>query len=83
MDCPAVCSRLAWAIALAVASVVPVHKAIAQTIRVDATPARAIVFDPDKAMGSSMDILPAQEFDTVYSEPVIKESLSAGWGPIT
>jgi F5/8 type C domain len=83
MDCPAVCSRLAWAIALAVASVVPVPKAIAQTIRVDATPAHAIVFDPDKAMGSSMDILPAQEFDTVYSEPVIKESLSAGWGPIT
>jgi hypothetical protein len=55
----------------------------AQTIRVDATPARAIAFDPDKAMGSSMDILSAKEFDTIYTEPVIKESLSAGWGPIT
>jgi hypothetical protein len=55
----------------------------AQTIRVDITPAHAIAFDPDKAMGSSMDILSAKEFDTIYSEPVIKESLSAGWGPIT
>jgi hypothetical protein len=34
-------------------------------------------------MGSSMDILSAKEFDTIYTEPVIKESLSAGWGPIT
>src|SRR5580704_16362643 len=55
----------------------------AQTVRVDATPSHALVFDPDKAMGSSMDILSDKEFDTVYSEPIIKESLSAGWGPIT
>jgi hypothetical protein len=55
----------------------------AQTIRVDVTAARAIGFDPDLALGTSMDILPAKEFDTVYSEPVIKESLSAGWGPVT
>jgi hypothetical protein len=57
--------------------------AAAQTVRVDATPSHALVFDPDKAMGSSMDILSDEEFDTVYSEPIIKESLSAGWGPIT
>ena len=55
----------------------------AQTVRVDATPAHALAFDPDRAMGSSMDILPAKDFETVYSEPIIKESLSAGWGPIT
>ncbi|HEY2456754.1 MAG TPA: discoidin domain-containing protein, partial [Candidatus Acidoferrum sp.] len=55
----------------------------AQTIRIDATPGRVIAFDPDQAMGSSMDILSAKEFDTIYTEPVIKESLSAGWGPIT
>ena len=57
--------------------------ACAQTVRVDVAPAHALAFDPDKAMGSSMDILPAKDFDTVYSEPIIKESLSAGWGPIT
>lgn len=55
----------------------------AQTVHVDASPARAIAFDPDKTMGSSMDILSAREFETVYSAPNIKESLSAGWGPIT
>lgn len=57
--------------------------AFAQTVRVDVTPGKAIAFDPDKAMGTSMDILPAKEFDAVYSESVIQESLSAGWGPIT
>ena len=55
----------------------------AQTVRVDTAPARAIRFDPDLALGSSMDILPANQLDAVYSEPILKESLSAGWGPIT
>jgi hypothetical protein len=55
----------------------------AQTVRVDTTPARAIKFDPDLALGSSMDILASDQVDRVYSEPVLKESLSAGWGPIT
>lgn len=55
----------------------------AQTIHVDVTPSHAIAFDPDKAMGTSMDILPAKEFDKVYSAPIIKEGLSAGWGPIS
>ena len=55
----------------------------AQTVRVDVTPSHARAFDPDKAMGTSMDILQAREFDAVYSEPIIKAGLSAGWGPIT
>jgi hypothetical protein len=55
----------------------------AQTIRVDTTAARAIKFDPDQALGSSMDILPTNQMDKVYSEEILKESLSAGWGPIT
>jgi F5/8 type C domain len=57
--------------------------ALAQTVRVDVTQGHSIAFDPDKAMGTSMDILPAKEFDAVYSDAIIKESLSAGWGPIT
>jgi hypothetical protein len=40
-------------------------------------------FDPDQALGSSMDILPFGIADKVYTEPIIKECLSAGWGPIT
>jgi hypothetical protein len=55
----------------------------AQTIRVDTTPARAVRFDPDQALGTSMDILPANQVDKVYSDSILKESLSAGWGPIT
>jgi hypothetical protein len=57
--------------------------AAAQVVRVDTTPAKAIHFDPDTALGSSIDILPQNELDAVYSAPILKESLSAGWGPIT
>jgi len=52
-----------------------------QTVRIDTTPSHAVAFDPDKAMGSTMDILSAKQFETVYSAPILKESLSAGWGP--
>jgi len=55
----------------------------AQTVRVDTTAAHALKFDPDQALGSSMDILPTNLVDKVYSEPILRESLSAGWGPIT
>jgi F5/8 type C domain len=65
---------------LALAGMLPVE---AQTVHVDVTPTKALAFDPDKAMGTSMDILPSREFDKIYSEPVIKEGLSAGWGPMT
>ncbi len=54
-----------------------------QTVRIDITAGKATAFDPDKAMGTTMDILPATDLDAVYSEPVIKEGLSAGWGPIS
>src|SRR5271165_1133683 len=57
--------------------------AVAQTVHVDATAGKALAFDPDKAMGTSMDILSAKEFENVFSEPIIKEGLSAGWGPMT
>ena len=40
-------------------------------------------FDPDRAFGTSIDILRPGELDKVYSEAILKESLSAGWGPIS
>src|SRR5580698_3928746 len=55
----------------------------AQTVHVDVSAGKALAFDPDKAMGTTMDILPATELDTVYSEPIVKAGLSAGWGPIS
>jgi F5/8 type C domain/Glycosyl hydrolases family 39 len=70
-------------ILLVVALLASVPSARAQTVRVDTNPSRAIPFDPDKALGTSIDILPATTFDQVYSDTVLKESLSAGWGPIS
>jgi hypothetical protein len=55
----------------------------AQTIRVDISPDQATPFDPDRSLGSSLDILPAKQFEKVFSAETIKQSLSAGWGPIT
>ena len=52
------------------------------TVRVDA--GHAInSFDPDSALGSSIDVLSRRDIDMVYSPHIIQESLSAGWGPIT
>jgi hypothetical protein len=56
---------------------------VAQTVRVDISPAKAIPFDPDQSLGSSLDILPAKQFEKIFSPEIIKASLSAGWGPIT
>jgi hypothetical protein len=54
------------------------------TVHVDATPGRDInSFDPDSALGSSIDVLSHDGIDKVYSPHIIQESLSAGWGPIT
>src|SRR6266404_5843939 len=55
----------------------------AQTVRVDISPGKAVPFDPDLALGTSLDILPAKQFEKVFRPETIKESLSAGWGPIT
>ncbi|MCU1298432.1 MAG: carbohydrate binding protein [Acidobacteriaceae bacterium] len=54
------------------------------TVRVDTTPAHVInSFDPDSALGSSMDVLSHTGIDQVYSPHIVQEALSAGWGPIT
>jgi hypothetical protein len=51
---------------------------------VDRTPGHAInSFDPDAALGSSIDVLSRTGIDKIYTPHVIQEALSAGWGPIT
>lgn len=57
--------------------------AAAQTVRVDLTSSKALRFDPDRALGSSLDILPEKQFEHVFAPLTIQESLSAGWGPIS
>ncbi|HEV3206232.1 MAG TPA: hypothetical protein VGZ28_04715, partial [Terriglobales bacterium] len=56
----------------------------AAIVHVDATPSHVInSFDPDSALGSSVDVLSRMDIDRVYTPHIIQESLSAGWGPIT
>ncbi len=52
------------------------------TIRIS-TSAAPIIFNPDQALGSSMDILSHDVVEKIYTEPMVKQCLSAGWGPIT
>ena len=40
-------------------------------------------FDPDSALGSSLDVLSHRDIDIVFTPHILQESLSAGWGPIT
>ena len=40
-------------------------------------------FDPDQALGSSIDVLSHAGIDKVYSPHILQEALSAGWGPIS
>jgi hypothetical protein len=76
-------------VAIAIASFVCAHNVAAQTkeaatVHVDTTPGHAInAFDPDAALGSSIDVLSRTGIDKVYTPHIIQESLSAGWGPIT
>src|ERR1700722_15760810 len=54
------------------------------TIHVDGTSGHEInSFDPDVALGSSIDALSHFSIDKVYTPRIIQESLSAGWGPIS
>jgi len=52
------------------------------TVRVSMSTA-PVVFNPDQALGSSMDILSHDVVEKIYTEPMVKQCLSAGWGPIT
>src|SRR3954468_2397798 len=52
------------------------------TVRVTLSGA-PILFDPDQALGSSMDILSHDVVEKIYTPEMVKQCLSAGWGPIT
>lgn len=68
----------------------PLHSAANSTAKADAistvrvsTSAAPILFDPDQALGSSMDILSHDVVEKIYTPEMVKQCLSAGWGPIT
>jgi hypothetical protein len=54
----------------------------ASTVRISAA-AKPILFDPDQALGSSVDILSHDVVEKIYTPEMVKRCLSAGWGPIT
>jgi hypothetical protein len=54
------------------------------TVKVEIAPGSIInSFDPDSALGSSIDVLSRSGIDKVYTPHIVQEALSAGWGPIT
>jgi hypothetical protein len=60
------------------------HSSDVAVVRVDAASNHLLnSFDPDRALGSSIDVLSRSGIDNVYSPHILQESLSAGWGPIT
>jgi len=74
--------RLLWRVCAAVVICsAAAGYATAQSVTVNTAAGKAIPFDPDKSLGSSLDILAAREFERVFSPATIQQSLSAGWGP--
>src|SRR5580698_8444008 len=77
-------STLVWHSAAATAQSASTAEPQTATVHIDTTPGHAInSFDPDSALGSSIDVLSHDDIDKVYTPHIIQESLSAGWGPIT
>ena len=53
-------------------------------VHIDTTPAHTInSFDPDAALGSTLDVLSRTGIDRTFTPHIIQESLSAGYGPIS
>jgi F5/8 type C domain len=73
------------AIKIAAAQSVPAAAATqAGTVRVDTNPAHILnSFEPDKAIGSSVDVLSRDVIDEIYTPAIMKEMLSAGYGTIS
>ena len=56
----------------------------AQTIRVDTTPGHAThSFVPTQALGAGIDRLPYGATDRLFTGPILKQVLSAGWQAVT
>ena len=56
----------------------------AQTIRVDATPGHAAkTFSPTETLGAGIDRLNSAATDKLFTEPVMKAVLSAGWQTVS
>ena len=71
-------------IALALAAGLLAIPTWSQTIRVDITPGHsAKSFVPTQALGAGVDRISTASTDKVFTEPVMKQVLSAGWQPVS
>ena len=62
----------------------PARHSSAQTIRVDAAPGHSTnSFKPTEALGAGVDRIPRVATDKVFTEPILKQILSAGWQTVT
>jgi hypothetical protein len=58
--------------------------AVAQTIRVDATPGHEVNrFRPGRALGAGIDRMPSDRVDANYAPAVLQKVLAAGWGQVS
>ena len=77
-------SRRLTTLLLLTAVVVFAPAASAQTLRVDATTDHATnSFRPTEALGAGIDRIPRAATDKLFTEPVLKQVLSAGWQTVT
>jgi len=75
---------VAWYCPTSVAQENDIRTTAKQIVTIQVNAVRPIKsFDPDVALGTSIDILPQGVVDKIYTPEILKESLSAGWGPIT
>src|SRR5713226_3362984 len=84
MNCRNTASCLLGSCFLCVVISLVLTTAEAQTIRVDVTPEHvANSFRPTEALGAGVDRIPLKATDKVFTEPVLKQILSAGWQTVT
>lgn len=62
----------------------PQEKSNIGTIRIDATPGHETnSFKPNEALGTSIDMIPYKSSEKLYAPSMVKQCLSAGWGPMS
>lgn len=73
-----------WIFLLPVITALIAPVVTAQTIRIDITPDHVKnTFRPTEALGAGVDRIPLAATDKIFTEPMIKQLLSAGWQPVT
>jgi hypothetical protein len=82
-------SRFSWRCMHRLLACLPLLASLApsartQTIRVDAAPDHAVnSFRPTEALGAGLDRIPRASTDKIFTEPILKQMLSAGWQTVT